>query len=138
MSWSGYVDNLEKGKGQCKYAAILGCQNNVWGIWAESTDKSALAPTLDEMVKAANAVKGNDQSIMGTGLTIGGQKFTCLRLEPELLICQGKGDNKDFSLVFGAGTSTCLVGFNPSGEVKTTQVREAVEVMKDYLKNAGY
>ncbi|GFR88660.1 profilin [Elysia marginata] len=140
MSWSTYVDNLEKGKGQCKFAAILGKndESSPWALWAESTNKGAFAATADEMVKVATVVANSDQSVMGTGLKMGGIPFTCLRLEPELLICQGKQDYKDYSLVIANGAKTCLVGFNPQPEVKTAAVREAVELMKDYLKSAGY
>lgn len=140
MSWESYVHNLQAGKGQCKFAAILGKNDNSspWAVWAQSTDKTALPVTDAELVKYATIVAKNDQSVMGSGVELAGIKFACVRFESDILICQGKGDHKEYSLVFANGARTCLVGFNPDGNVKTPAVREAVEVVRDYLKNAGY
>ncbi|KAK3772095.1 hypothetical protein RRG08_061180 [Elysia crispata] len=138
-SWDTYVDNLEKGLGQCKYVAILGKSgDSPLSIWAESPDKSSLNPSHAELLSVAASVMKEDNSLMGTGLQLGGVKFACIRSEPGVLICQGKYENKDYSLVFASTGNCLLIGFNPQAEVKTTKVREAVEVMKNYLKEAGY
>ncbi|KAI8778116.1 profilin-like isoform X1 [Biomphalaria glabrata] len=135
MSWAAYVTNLEGGKGRCKYAGIWGKQG---GVWAESPDKSQFPISAEDVAVATRAVVNQDQNVMGTGLTIAKNKFTCLRMEPEILICQGKGDNKDHSLVIAVSTQAVIIGFNPDPDVKTAQVREGVEGVKDYLKSVGY
>ncbi|CAL1531212.1 unnamed protein product [Lymnaea stagnalis] len=135
MSWAAYITNLETGKGRCKYAAIYGKQG---GVWAESIDKSLFQPSAEEVAAATKAVVNQDMNVMGTGLTMGGVKFTCLRMEPDILICQGKGDNKDYSLVIAISNQACIIGLNPDADTKTAQVRDAVEVIQVYLKGAGY
>ncbi|CAG5114560.1 unnamed protein product [Candidula unifasciata] len=137
MSWSAYIQNLEAGKGRCKYAGIYG--KNPISVWAESADKSAFPITADDVATATRAITNQDMSLMSSGLKIGGVlSFTCLRMEPDLLICQGKGDYKDYSLVIALSVQAVIVGFNPDAEVKTAYVRDAVEVIRDHLKNVNY
>ncbi|BFZ06549.1 hypothetical protein BsWGS_09588 [Bradybaena similaris] len=136
-SWAAYIQNLEAGKGRCKYAGIFG--KNPVAVWAESADKSMFPITIDDVATVAKAIQCADSGIMGTGITIGGKlSFTCLRMEQDVLICQGKGDYKDFSLVIALSGQAVIIGFNPDPEVKTNYVRDAVEVIRDYLKNVNY
>ncbi|RUS77886.1 hypothetical protein EGW08_014360 [Elysia chlorotica] len=138
MSWNSYVETLEKGV--CKYAAIVGRtdDSSPLAVWAESADKSSLNPGAAELISAATSVVKNDNSVMGNGIVLGGVKFACIRFEMDTLICQGKADCKDYSLIFSSTGKVCLIGFNPDAEVKTPKVREAVDNMRDWLKNAGY
>ncbi|KAH9508498.1 hypothetical protein Btru_055362 [Bulinus truncatus] len=136
MSWAAYVTQLETGKGRCSYAAIFG--KNPFSVWAESTDKSQLPVSAEEITPVIRAIGAQDQSLMGTGIVVGRKKFTCLRMEPELLICQGKAENKDDSLVIALSGQAVVLAFNHESEIKTSQVREHAESMKDYLKSVGY
>uniref|UniRef100_A0A0B7AXZ4 Profilin n=1 Tax=Arion vulgaris TaxID=1028688 RepID=A0A0B7AXZ4_9EUPU len=137
MSWGAYVQNLEAGKGRCRYAGIYG--KSPIGVWAESPDKSNFPITCEDVSTATRAITSQDMNIMSTGLKIGGKlNFTCLRMEPDLLICQGKGENKDYSLVIALSTQAVIIGFNPDADTKTAYVRDAIESIRDYLKNLGY
>uniref|UniRef100_A0A0B7AHN0 Profilin n=1 Tax=Arion vulgaris TaxID=1028688 RepID=A0A0B7AHN0_9EUPU len=134
-SWDAYIVNMENSKAKCKYAAIFG--KTPVAPWAESKDKD-FSVTPAEVGVLHQAITNQDQNILATGLTLGKNKFTCLRLEPDILICQGKGDNKDHSLVIGVTLQAIIVAFNDTADVKTSMLREVVEQLCEYLKANSY
>jgi hypothetical protein len=137
MSWAAYIQNLESGKGRCSFAGIYG--RNPCCVWAESSDKSVFPITLEDVANAVRAITSQDMNIMGTGLKIGGKiSFTCLRMESDILICQGKGEHKDYSLVIALSNQATIVAFNPDPDVKAASVRDATESICNYLKGVNY
>lgn len=134
MSWQAYADGLQTGKGKCQYAGIWG--RNPASPWAQ-TNTTDLAPTADEITHVIKVIAANDQSVFQNGIKCGNKSFTCLRMENEVLICQGKGENKDHSLVFALSGQAIIIGFNNQPDVKTAVVREVVEFNRDYLKGQG-
>ncbi|XP_012945186.1 profilin [Aplysia californica] len=136
MSWDAYVKSLEDGSAKCTYAGIYGRQG---GCWAESENKSTFNITQEQISQAVNIISTGDQSVYGNGITLGQAKFTCLKLDVDSLLLQGKSpDWNDYSLVISLTATGVIIGLNHTPEVKTQTVCTAVEGMKDYLKNVGY
>ncbi|CAG5119081.1 unnamed protein product [Candidula unifasciata] len=137
MSWAPYVETLEKGKGRCKYAGIFGI--SPVSPWAESANKESFPITVDDVSNLIRVIKSQDMNVMASGVRIGGNlSFTCLRLEPNILVMQGKGDNKDYSVVVALSNQACIIGFNPDADIKAAQVRDSLEQLRDHLCAACY
>jgi len=134
MSWEAWIGKMKENN-MCDYACIFGKQG---GVWAESTDPCDFKLPESEAVRLAGIMEKEDQSICMNGLTVGPKKFFCTKVEKEACIFQGKQDNKDDSLVVCASERAILVGFNGTANIKTQQVRNTVEKVKEYFKSTGY
>jgi len=128
-TWGQWIDRMQASD-ICQYAVIIGKGG---GVWAESTNACDFKFPESEALKLADIMKREDQSICMTGLTVGPKKFFCTKVEKDACIFQGKQDNKDDSLVVCATGQAVLVGFNSSANIKTNQVRNTVEQIKDYF-----
>ncbi|BFZ22746.1 hypothetical protein BsWGS_25785 [Bradybaena similaris] len=138
MSWEDYIVTLEQGPAKATYGAIYGHETDPPSVWVQSKNTDKLPITPADVAQIVRSIKTQDPNLFSNGVKIQKQAFTTLVLEDKLLVCQGKGENKDQALVFALTGKTLIIGFNDQPEVKVVGVRSGVQSIQDHLCAAGY
>lgn len=127
--WDAWTDNLYS-QGAF-YCGIHGRDGNPWTAKNINISPSD-AKLLEEIIRTQN------QEIYSKGLLFNNENWLPLRLEDNVLVMKGKGENKDKTMTVCLTKTALVFGCNKDSSTQGGQVRKAVEDLKVSLENAGY
>jgi len=138
--WQPYTDSLKQHCAESLFAVgIYGVQGGVWhaeGINLSNEECTKLSQAIDL------AASDNGAGICASGFTLGGHKFSAVRVDSEdgFLVGKSKKDNTAYvnldTVVFKTNTAI-FVGIGKDG-FKASQMTIGFEKVTKGLKEAGY
>lgn len=125
MSWQAYVDDQICRQVSSKIAIIASLQDGA--IWAKQ-DKSEKPVTQQELKVIADTLRNNPQAFLENGIHLGGEKYFCLNVEPNLV--RGRKATSALCIV---ATKSCLLVVVSTDGFQPGVLNLVVERLADYL-----
>ncbi|GMT04955.1 hypothetical protein PENTCL1PPCAC_27129, partial [Pristionchus entomophagus] len=129
--WTAYIENLHATSGAIKRSAIVGYPTGE--VWARSEGANEFAGTTAELAAFVKAFDDLDK-VPSTGADLEGTHYIVPRTEENLIF--GKKDRTGFFAV--KTKSAVLIAVYEGENAVSSDVRNAVEKLADYLKTSGY
>ncbi|XP_059171005.1 profilin-1-like [Physella acuta] len=127
-AWDAYITNM-----QASGLQICGIYGLEGGPWAQSPQMKA---SQQEVAAIVTGIQGQQ---FPNGITIGGLRYTVIRMLPDTVTakCRGAEDTSANYLVHAALAKTCIIigGMCGPSERDTTKL---VEDIRDYLVKSNY
>ncbi|KAI9926132.1 hypothetical protein ASPWEDRAFT_43512 [Aspergillus wentii DTO 134E9] len=120
--WQGYVDSSLMGSGQFDKAGILS-----YDISALEAGSPGFTISPQE-IAALKASFADPSSVFGTGITVGGEKFVCIRADDRSIY--GKKGKEGIVIVKAA--SAVMIAHHGK-DVQTPNAANVVEGLVDYI-----
>lgn len=127
-AWDAYIQSMKSSGLQ-----VCGIYGLDGGVWAQSPEMKA---TQQEVAAIVSGIKSQTFS---QGLTIGGVRYTVIRVFPETVTakCRGAAREDENYLLHAALAKTCVIigGICGPSERDATKL---VEDIRDYLEKSNY
>jgi hypothetical protein len=131
MSWESYITGPSGllNRGPIEKAGIFGVNGAVWA-------ESGIGPDYQELLAIAGLFVDPSPGY-ANGFALGGQKFTLIRIDEEMLHGKAKGGGSPNCITIQK-TTQALVTAIGKADAPAGQVSMAVGAIGDYLSKAGY